>query len=46
MYNRFKCTDEVDYAAQELLVENLRVRGHEVNRFSSASQAIDGLGKY
>lgn len=32
-----------DDAGQELLAESLRFRGHEVNRFSSASQAIDGL---
>ena len=32
-----------DDAGQELLAESLRFRGHEVNRFSSASQAIEGL---
>ena len=34
-----------DDAALELLAENLRFRGHEVERFSSASQALDSLDK-
>lgn len=32
-----------DDAAQELVAENLRFRGHDVQRFSSASQALDSL---
>ncbi len=34
-----------DDAALELLAENLRFRGHEVERMSSAAQALDSLDK-